>query len=38
MNYRESRRRDISYNQQKGRKANLIGYILRKNGLVKHLI
>jgi hypothetical protein len=34
--YIESRKRGIFYNK-KTRKVNLIGYILRKNGLLNHL-
>jgi hypothetical protein len=36
--YTESRRRGISYIQQKRRKANWIGHILRRNCLLKHVI
>ena len=35
--YIESRRRGISYIRQKGRKANWIGHILRKNHILKHI-
>jgi hypothetical protein len=33
----ESRRRETSHKQQKGRKANWIGHILRRNCLLKHV-
>jgi hypothetical protein len=35
--YIESRRRETSHKQQKGRKANWIGHILRRNCLLKHV-